>query len=109
MRGFLKASGKLSSKLQPVYRKMVVRDLRRSFSNMCVDFDIARLIIIITMSESLTEVRNLIAEMYDLAGIVAESAQDFYDDCELLRPHHAMFQYAQFKQLSKGMIGQDSG
>lgn len=48
------------------------------------------------MSESLTEVRALIKQMYDLAGIVAENAQDFYEDCDLVRPYHAMFEYKGF-------------
>lgn len=61
------------------------------------------------MSESLTEVRGLIKDMYELAGVVAETAQDFMEDCDLVRPYHAMFEYKGLQQLSKGMIGQDSG
>lgn len=61
------------------------------------------------MSESLTEIRKLIGEMYQLAGLTATTAHEYYDDCDLEREAHSMFQYSGFVKLSKGMIGQDSG
>lgn len=47
--------------------------------------------------------------MYELSGFNPSNAQEYFDDCELNRYAHAMFEYSQFNQLSKGMVGQDSG
>lgn len=57
------------------------------------------------MSESLTEVRQLIGDMYQLAGLTAATAHEYYEDCDLERQAHSMFQYSGFVKLSKGMIG----
>ena len=62
------------------------------------------------MSENLLEVRNLILSMYQLAEFKPEEAQDYTDvNCEIHKEIHAEWLSKQFKQLSKGMIGQDSG
>lgn len=48
--------------------------------------------------------------MYRLAEFNPCEAQDYEnDDLELMRGAHSLFQFKGFQQLSKGMIGQDSG
>jgi protein farnesyltransferase subunit beta len=61
------------------------------------------------MSEDLLHVRKLITDLYGLADIEPVSAHEWTDDHELYREKNAFFQYAQLNQLSRGMVGQDSG
>ena len=63
------------------------------------------------------EIRKTITDIYALIGeegIKAEDAHtytlnDEEDECELLREHHALYEYSMFAKLPRGMIGNDSG
>jgi hypothetical protein len=46
------------------------------------------------MSEDLLVVRKLITDLFDLAEVKAETAQDWTDDHELFREKNALYQYA---------------